>query len=95
MPEDTKLSLAPLDGELVAEPAGGISVHLPCTQELNEPLAQGPTDVVTELVQVLVLPLASRRAGRQVALGDDLSLLQPLQDDQLGIIPVGMPLAVV
>ena len=39
--------------------------------------------------------LAGGGTGRQVALGDDLAVDQPLEDRQLAILPVGVPLTIV
>ena len=95
VPEYAELSLPSLDGDLVPEPSRGVSIHFTRTQELDKPLLQRASQIVAKLGQILMPPLAGAGAGRQVALGHNLALVEPLQDDQLGVVPVGVPLAVV
>ena len=95
IPEYAELSLPSLDANLVAEPSRGVSVDFARTQELDKPLFQRASQVVAKLGKILMPPFAGVRASRQVALRHDLSLVEPLQDDQFGVVPVGVPLAVV
>ena len=91
IPDDAEVSFAPLNADPVPETAVRAAADFPGAQELNEAILQPAANVLLELRWILVPALARLRADHEIALDDDSSAIQALQDRHSGIFPENVP----
>src|SRR5262249_7867756 len=87
IPDDAEIAFESLNRDLVAKAAVGFALDLSGSQELNETVVQSASNVVAELLGILVTALPGVRADGDIALRYDLSALKRFEDDQLRFLP--------